>query len=645
MPRRAFPLAFAVLPLALSAGCAKEGSPADAWLLVDRAQIEAAKGKAARQPWAKEILDGLLARAAAALATPPSIPERGGQWLHHYACRKDGQPLEPDVASKGHRCKACGEIHRGDPYDAAYHTKLHLANAEAVRDLGLAFRFTGERAYAERAAAILSAYAERYRRYPLHDLRGESRDRGGRIGPDALTESLWLIPATWGYALVKERIPVEERRRIETDLLLPACETIRLNQRLKIHNMQCWKNSAIGLVGFATQREDLVREAIEDPESGWRAQVAQGVTEEGLWWEGSLGYHRYAMDALWPLAEAARLAGTDLYTERYRRMFLAPLSLYLSDGLPPGFNDAPGSAIGSFARHAEIAYARTRDPAIGAFLAAHPRKSLESLLWGVETLPAEARSLKPETRSSVWLADAGYAVLRAGKTEVAVRFGRHGGAHGHFDKPGIVTAHAGVRFALDPGTVAYGHTLHASWYRTTAAHNSVSVDGATQSRAEGVVESWSATPDRTELVVRVDGLYPNVVLRRRLTLEPGRLLDRLEAESGAEHVYDWILHCRGDLACSVPLALREAPLGDADGYPHLKGLREGKADGDVEASWTRDGARLTLRVKGEAGTEVFTGTAPGERADEEVPFLLIRRRARRTAFEVEHLLVGSGHGE
>ena len=58
-------------------------------------------------------------------------------------------------------------------------------------------------------------------------------------------------------------------------------------------------------------------DAIDNPDRGFRAQIAKGVTDDGLWYEGSLGYHAYTMDAVWPLAEAARRAGMDLYRRSY----------------------------------------------------------------------------------------------------------------------------------------------------------------------------------------------------------------------------------------------------------------------------------------------------------------------------------------
>jgi hypothetical protein len=116
-----------------------------------------------------------------------------------------------------------------------------------------------------------------------------------------LDESVRLTPVAFGYALVRDTLPEVARAHIEKYLLSAAADVIR-GHRMGIHNVQCWKNSAVGLVGLAANRQTLMREAIDDPDRGFRVQVTKGVTDDGLWYEGSLGYHRYTMDALWPLA-------------------------------------------------------------------------------------------------------------------------------------------------------------------------------------------------------------------------------------------------------------------------------------------------------------------------------------------------------
>ena len=120
-----------------------------------------------------------------------------------------------------------GEIFTGDPYDAVVIGQQHQRIANAARDLGLAYQFTGESKYARQAAAILLDYAGKYASYPRHTTTGKDAVGGGKVLAQTLDESVWLIPLAWGYDLVWDRLAPEERSRIETGVLPPAAHANR----------------------------------------------------------------------------------------------------------------------------------------------------------------------------------------------------------------------------------------------------------------------------------------------------------------------------------------------------------------------------------------------------------------------------------
>ena len=45
-------------------------------------------------------------------------------------------------------------------------------------------------------------------------------------------------------------------------------------------------------------------------------------------------------------------------------------------------------------------------------------------------------------------------------------------------------------WGLDPGSINYGVPLHREWYRSTIAHNTVTVDGALQAEKDGQADQW-----------------------------------------------------------------------------------------------------------------------------------------------------------
>ncbi len=613
-------------------------SPTTSYLLVNQAELDAAKEKAARYPWAREAMARLMKDAEEALAAPVDVPTKGGQWGHWYVCKKDGVTLLADSPTR-HRCPKCGEVYTGYPYDDVYLTRTHSINAGAMRNMGLAYRLTKRPEFAAKTRDLLVAYAKQYRKYQHRDNLGNDSVNAGRVLATTLDESTWTIPVAWGYALVRDTLTPADRRLIEVDLLRALTDTIIGTSYARLPNIQCWKDSAIASVGFALNDKDLIAEALDHPVRGFHTLMKRYVLPGGLWYEGSLGYHHYAMSALWNLAEAARHNGVDLYANpRYKEMFEAPLALSMQDGSAPGFNDNPGNGIASFSDIYETAYARWNDPRFARVAAEGPRTSLIALLYGAPELPPKTSTTLIPT-VSVLLKEAGYAMLRSPQLTAAVRFGLHGLGHGHPDKLNVVTSAFGKVFGLDPGSINYGAPLHGEWYRSTIAHNTVCVDGGLQGNADGELLDWKADGgSRTFFKAAANRVYDGVSMSRSLALDGASMTDTFECSSDAEHQYDWAFHSRGKLTTS--LALQPSAKGlqhTTNGYQHISNVREAvPSQGEWWARWDHEGASLTMRFRGAPGTTVFVGEGPGRTADEPVTAIIVRRRTKATVFAVRH---------
>lgn len=616
----------------------------DHYLLVTAAEMDAARQKADAQPWAARAHDRVIAEAERAHSSPVHVPERGGQWNLWYSCKRDGRRLET-VSATEHRCPACGTVYTGEPYDSVVVSMRHDANAEAVLNLALAYRLTERRVFADHAGEILRGYAARYPSYPRRDKWGEDQPGGARVFSQTLDEARWLVQVVWAYCLVQDTLSPDTRRRIETDFLLPAAALLRADH-WGVHNKQCWMNAAFGLVGFAVGDAALIAEAIDHPERGFRAMIARGVTDDGLWWEGSASYHAMVLHALVLLAEAARCGGIDLYMGRFLRMWEAPLALAMPDGDAPGFNDGSATNVFTLGPLYEIGYARTRRPAYGRLVAATARDSREALLVGLEETPSG--SCLPER--STLLAASGCAVLRSPEVAVAVRFGLHGGGHGHMDKLSIVTHGAGASFGLDPGTVAYSVPLYEGWYRATLAHNTVLMSRGTQAPVNaGTAEHWGDEPDRTTLTVTTDSAYPDTLLRRTLTLRGHELDDRFECFNPVRHGWEWVFHSPGAFTASLDFRPLGKPLGASDGYQYVANVAEAYTDGEWWARWEQGDARLTLHFAAAPGTRIFSGVGPGKATTRDfagfdpagdtrggVPMLIVRRLSINAVFAATH---------
>ncbi len=444
----------------------------------------------ARQyPWAAEVRSQILRTAANwpqdHLAryglSELALPTEGGQWTLWYVCPTHGVNLQFQAPST-HRCTVDNRTYTGWPYDQVILSRRHSELASAARDLALAYRFSGETRYAQAAISILKQYAERYMTYPHKDVNNRANIRSGaRASAQTLDEAVWLIPLAWAYDSLAGSAALSESDRslIERGLLRPAVEVIQRNDA-GISNWQSWHNAAIGAAGFALRDKALIDQAI-DGKSGFRFQMRNSVIGEGFWYEGAWSYHFYALDPLVQLAELAARNGFDLWDDpSLRGLFSAPLRLAFADGTLPAFNDSNAVSLFSSSRLYEIAYARLKDPLFAA-VARKGTRGREAWLYGMPELPASDLA---DLRSEVF-ADAGFAVLRGPHSDhtVTMKFGPHGGGHGHYDKLGLVSFSQGGTLAVDPGTQSYAAPTHNTWDKVTVAHNTIVVDEKVQKEA------------------------------------------------------------------------------------------------------------------------------------------------------------------
>jgi uncharacterized repeat protein (TIGR01451 family) len=619
--------------------------------LLDSADFTRINQWASTESWAANARDSIIANADGWPASYNSkynlatweLPPEGGQWTGWYACPQHGVTLTYDKLKNAHIDTINSHEYYGYPYDQVVYGWRHSELAGYARDLGLAYRLTGEVSYAQSAAEILLAYAESYLLYPVHDIYGKTVTSGnrGRVTAQVLDEAVWLIPIAWAYDLIADAPSVlteTQRGHIESNLLRAAREIIDWSGA---PNQQSWNNAAIGAVGFALEDSDYIAEAIRGV-SGFESQMQHYIDSDGVWKEGSWAYHFYALDPLIMLAEAATRGSYDLYTNNspLRNMFEAPLDFAMPNWEMPMFGDSYGSiSLISFARNFEPANNRYGPAAYNLPLAQSTR-GRDGLFWGELTVP----SVTADSLGSVLFAESGYAVLRASQDSdisyVAMRYGAFGG-HDHPDRLGFISYARGGVMGVDPGTISYGTVLYNEWYKQTIAHNTVVSDGVSQSKVNGstgTLQRFVAMPALSMVAADGGPLYTDMNLQRTLVQGSDYLLDRfrVRATDGASHNVDWIYHNYGTL--TTPLSTKYyAGLPTSNGYQHMTDVAAAATGGDWQASFTVTGTAaraLHLRMLGETGTTVVTGNGPGPgpKATTTVPFTMARRSSSDTVF-------------
>lgn len=142
-------------------------------------------------------------------------------------------------------------------------------------------------------------------------------------------------------------------------------------------------------------------------------------------------------------------------------------------------------------------------------------------------------------------------------------------AHGHADALAFTLSVAGMEFLVDPGTYAYhGHEPWRDYFRSTAAHNTLRVDGTDQSRSGGnfmwlkkasaECDLWSSSAERDLFEGWHDGyrqLPDPVTHRRRIVLDKleRRVVIEDRLQMAGTHQVELFFHC-GDRCRVDPVA-------------------------------------------------------------------------------------------
>jgi len=609
-----------------------------------------------------EILTSRIRQADGMLNQPLRFPPRGARHNQWYQCDRCQTALAT-VDDTHHRCPICKKIYSGLPYDDVVFGRQHGQNFGQMTACAWAYALTGKRVYAERVAALLTGYAERYRKYPY---RGNSRWNfpynwvtGGRLYDQTLSEASTLVyslaPA---YDLIHDAgvLTEADHKKIRSDLFEPMLVNIEKNFA-NPGNWHTWHNAAILWGGALIGDAQRVSKSINDPHDGFYYHLDNYVSPEGMWYENSWGYHFYALQALTAQAEGARRLGMDLWSApRFRAMFILPANFTMADGSLPRFGDDTHTSATRFPMVMEPAYQAYRDPAILALPNIHScgrqnrniqnlsqsgllallsnKPSWESLLYGRDT----SITVEPESLVSRVFPLSGYAVLRSrgpANMTVALNFSPDGGFHSHMDKLSFVWFAYGRELALDPGCAlsqAYRLPIHHDWYRSTISHNTVMVNGRPQEPAEGSLDFFDARERYSAVAVRCERAYEGVRHRRLLLLTDHYLLVADELRGSKPARFDWLYHQRaGNVVCEAAGQSAEWDRDEPGGI-YVKNIRCGMINGPIKAQFNDTNLVTHVTLNAGEGTEVLTGDGPFRSVQDRVPLLRVSRRGSSAHF-------------
>lgn len=240
-------------------------------------------------------------------------------------------------------------------------------------------------------------------------------------------------------------------------------------------------------------------------------EALKQINPDGGGVEQAFGYLRFIVEFLLLAFFLAKQNNIKIQTPamtRLEKAFEFMMGTLMPDGKAPNFGDSDDAHAISLSRRDYWDFRGIM--ALGAVLfnrgdfkwiSGGPS---EELLWLAGPKGFEAyqnlKATKPEGKSFIfkksgyavmrdsWKSDANYLIFDCGP------LGYRSGGHGHADALSIQMVSFGCQTLIDPGTFAYNQDpIYRNYFRSTRAHNTVSVDGEDQAEISGRM-SWENIP-------------------------------------------------------------------------------------------------------------------------------------------------------
>lgn len=462
-------------------------------------------------------------------------------------------PLRPGI----HISSSDGRRYRGERYDAGWRGFYQQEMANRIRALGYAYGLDQEDRVAAYIRQTLVDYTERYSSWPLLGFLDNQSPVAARANVDTLVESIWLINLMIGYSFSRESVVYTDADLlyIEENLIRRAAKTIRGNNMGR-SNWQAWHNTAIGLAGFLLQDEELQHGALRGP-AGFTFLREEAIRDDGLWFEGSVGYHFFALQPLHFLMEASAQQGESLYDERINLAHTTILNLLYPDGFFPNLNDQFNQRLSIRRVMYEFMNANDNDLRFDGVLtflyedSGERRGDFETLFFGEDYESLQNFSPQPAIKEQM-----GLSILRTGNaltdSVVLMDYGPHGEDHGHRDKLHVSLFGQGNPWLFDPGIGSRTIPEFQGWFQSTISHNTIMLNETPQGidseeqRSIGFYDN-SLSLFQAMQATFSDPIYPSHSEVRRTVLQLGDsttlLIDDIDTQS---NTIDAMYHSRGD---------------------------------------------------------------------------------------------------
>lgn len=432
-------------------------------------------------------------------------PNLISNWGHHYFCKDDGGVLIFNLNKPhDHECSICHKKYQSELLDNVwvyYYRNNVCINAWKS---ALVYHITKDKKYLNNIKFLIDFYSKNYLKFKLHNKENkffnsiEEMEWGcGRIMPQGLNESIWLIRMFNAFEIVKAELDLNDLNLIN-NLATNAFEVLK-PQVNKIHNISCWCNSCIANMGLFTNNYEMINFSFNS-EYGLYKLISEGVTKDYFWYEGSIHYNFFALEGIinsLVFAKAYNYKVNKKYRNTISTMLLNAYQYSFDNLRLPNPNDGwPDINLKTYGYIYDMAVKVFNENSLVCNVAKNiyngniERKELPlSRPYYYKDISLEKLTLIPSIDYSKYqkiihnahnFKNSDFAILRKNNINIFYKYGHNGPSHAHPDKMNIEVMINDQMLTRDLSNSGYGSNLCNEWHRVTASHNTVVCNGLNQ---------------------------------------------------------------------------------------------------------------------------------------------------------------------
>lgn len=560
---------------------------------------DAARRHVARAPhwaaWLQQRTDWLNTW----MALPRESADWVAGWVHDYIDPNTGvllhwtpdRPIPPNEPGS-------------EKLRAAWIAHNRIYNIDRVLDAARLFRLTGNTRYLDWAVSQLDFYADAYRGFPLQNWNGRAQLMNQSL--DEATRALVLIEAV---RLLKPHVPTARADHWREGLFLPLAANLMASSR-EVHNIAVWHAAAVTLIGLEFEQTELIAFG-KHSTLGLRSLLETGVSPDWFWYEHSLSYQEYTVQALVELLVGASLRGrlAEFARELWitQNLMIAPMTVRFANEDAPTLNDSPPHRKAPN-RKLWAAFRRVLPTWIGL------DEAKNQLSWDTLLDPPKAVASVPPLPEVVSGPVPGLDAVQIVKEgwHALLRYGQKARFHAQQEALTYELQYGDTWILRDAGTVGYGSPLHKGYFSRAPAHNVPLVDGDGQSPWPSEGQLDEIAPDGSFATASHPSYRPGVTATRRLAVEGSDFIDEVAVSTGSDtpHAIGVVLNTPCAVTADSPSIADGASLPTATAFRQWKDWAAYAAPGNWSGTLDCSGHRFALDVSGPAMQRVYVGTVP-----------------------------------